>query len=689
MPPDRRPARRPRTSHRSTSSRTSRVRRCRRAPQDPEQRRDEVDVLARREVRVERELLGHVADPLAGLPAERAAGPRPGRGPRRRSGASAPVSSRIVVVLPGAGRADDAEDRAGRERSGRSRRPRVSSPNRFVARIDDDGASPSASPAIGRASAVAGRCGLGRRRCGSIAGGLRRVASAAGLSRRRRGRPDAAAPRGCGRSSRRSARATACGGSRRLQSGVPRTARSCQSTSRPAGHAAERASGGPVRWRPLARPAIVRGRPTAAMPSPMPARMRAPSPATPACATPPTRGPASPGAARGAASRYRDAGRRRPSAIARSSPGSGRWPSRRPGPTSGSARSRTATSRRAGATPAAASSTATTRRGTQRRGDDKFDRMLAFAEALPRIRRRCDADLARPRPAAREGPGGRRPAARADADPRRQRRVRAAEPVVRADDAARPPRDGRGLGRSASGSAASRAGTTRSGCATGASPRSSGAARSCPARSCSSTSTRTARSATSPPTTSTTTSARRPAATFTAKDFRTWAGTVLAYRALRALQPGDGERAARAQRRRGDPRRRPTSSATRRPSPAAATSTRPSSRRTSTAAIGAPWSRRPRSRRAAHRSDTQRRGGRGRRRCSASGWRTTPRGRRVVRRAGAAARDGRGPRHERRHGCRRPDVRGAARSPGGRHRDPVHRPVPRDRVDRVRVVGMA
>jgi DNA topoisomerase-1 len=31
----------------------------------------------------------------------------------------------------------------------------------------------------------------------------------------------------------------------------------------------------------------------------------------------------------------------------------------------------------------------------------------------------------------------------------------------------------------------------------------------------------------------------------TAKDFRTWAGTVLAYRALRALDPGDDERAAR------------------------------------------------------------------------------------------------------------------------------------------------
>ena len=32
---------------------------------------------------------------------------------------------------------------------------------------------------------------------------------------------------------------------------------------------------------------------------------------------------------------------------------------------------------------------------------------------------------------------------------------------------------------------------------------------------------------------------------FTAKDFRTWAGTVLAYRALRALQPGEGEHGAR------------------------------------------------------------------------------------------------------------------------------------------------
>ena len=35
-------------------------------------------------------------------------------------------------------------------------------------------------------------------------------------------------------------------------------------------------------------------------------------------------------------------------------------------------------------------------RWTARRGTDKFDRMVAFADALPRIRRRCDADLSRP-----------------------------------------------------------------------------------------------------------------------------------------------------------------------------------------------------------------------------------------------------------------------------------------------------
>jgi DNA topoisomerase-1 len=35
-------------------------------------------------------------------------------------------------------------------------------------------------------------------------------------------------------------------------------------------------------------------------------------------------------------------------------------------------------------------------RWTAQRGTDKFDRMLAFAAALPKIRKRCDADLAKP-----------------------------------------------------------------------------------------------------------------------------------------------------------------------------------------------------------------------------------------------------------------------------------------------------
>ena len=67
-----------------------------------------------------------------------------------------------------------------------------------------------------------------------------------------------------------------------------------------------------------------------------------------------------------------------------------------------------------------------------------------------RVRRRAAADpqARRPRPrpprrAPREGPGGGRPAPGAHPDPRRQRRVFATEPLVRPDDAPRPPRQGR------------------------------------------------------------------------------------------------------------------------------------------------------------------------------------------------------------------------------------------------------
>ena len=78
------------------------------------------------------------------------------------------------------------------------------------------------------------------------------------------------------------------------------------------------------------------------------------------------------------------------------------------------------------------------------RDEAKFGRLVEFATALPRIRRRVDRDLAPPRRPPGEGPRGSRPAAGADAHPRRQRRVFAAEPVVRSDDAPRPARQGRG-----------------------------------------------------------------------------------------------------------------------------------------------------------------------------------------------------------------------------------------------------
>ena len=90
MPPDRSELAGVRApSHSSTSSRTSRVRRRRARKNRPYRLADEVDVLASRQVRVEREGLRHVADPLAGLAAEAAPGPRRARRPRPQSGSMA------------------------------------------------------------------------------------------------------------------------------------------------------------------------------------------------------------------------------------------------------------------------------------------------------------------------------------------------------------------------------------------------------------------------------------------------------------------------------------------------------------------------------------------------------------------------------------------------------------------------
>ena len=104
------PARRPRTSHRSTQLEDLARPPPARAEQHAEQRRDEVDVLADRQVRIEGERLGHVADPLACLPPELA-----------RLLAQHAIRCRDVGVR----RAGEEPDRRGLARARRPDRPRI------------------------------------------------------------------------------------------------------------------------------------------------------------------------------------------------------------------------------------------------------------------------------------------------------------------------------------------------------------------------------------------------------------------------------------------------------------------------------------------------------------------------------------------------------------------------------------
>ena len=139
--------------------------------------------------------------------------------------------------------------------------------------------------------------------------------------------------------------------------------------------------------------------------------------------------------------------------------------------------------------------------------------MIAFGQALPRIRRRVSRDLRRP------GLPRERVLAAVvrllenDRGAGRQRGVRAGQQVVRPHDPARPPREGRQQANPVPLPRQGREGTARWRSRTPDWRASSGAARTCPARSCSRTWTRTARSDSSAPPTSTTTSARSPATT--------------------------------------------------------------------------------------------------------------------------------------------------------------------------------
>ena len=142
---------------------------------------------------------------------------------------------------------------------------------------------------------------------------------------------------------------------------------------------------------------------------------------------------------------------------------------------------------------------------------------------------------AQARPAAREGARRRGSAAREDADSHRQRGIRARQRLGRADDDARPAREDSRRGACASSSAARAASPTSSISTTPGWRGSSRPAAICPGTSCSSTSTSRATARRSAPTTSTTTCAQISGDDFTAKDFRTWAGTVLAAQALARL----------------------------------------------------------------------------------------------------------------------------------------------------------
>ena len=201
------------------------------------------------------------------------------------------------------------------------------------------------------------------------------------------------------------------------------------------------------------------------------------------------------------------------------------------------------TSRPPAATRAGASSTATTHAGATVRDEAKYGRLIDFARALPAIRRRTDRDLRR-----RGLPREKVLALvvrllEADADPRRQRGVRAGEPQLRALDDARPAR------RRCAGTTMRFTFRGKCGKEHEIDVRDrrlarivDSAARSCRARSCSSTATRTGRA----PVGRVRRRQRLPARdqrarTFTAKDFRTWAGTVAAAMALQRV-PRDRRR---------------------------------------------------------------------------------------------------------------------------------------------------
>ena len=183
------------------------------------------------------------------------------------------------------------------------------------------------------------------------------------------------------------------------------------------------------------------------------------------------------------------------------------------------------------------------------RDEVKYGRLIAFAQALPRIRARVTGRPAAPEPAARESARGRRPASREDADSRRQRGVRARQRVVRPDDDARPARDESTARPSASSSAARAASSTPSTCATARLARIVKACRDLPGYELFQYVDDDGRRQVIDSADVNEYLREISGQDFTAKDFRTWAGTVLAAKALAAIGDVQVDRRSEAEHR--------------------------------------------------------------------------------------------------------------------------------------------
>ena len=181
------------------------------------------------------------------------------------------------------------------------------------------------------------------------------------------------------------------------------------------------------------------------------------------------------------------------------------------------------------------------------RDETKYDRMIAFGQALPRIRARVERG-----PGAARACRARRCWPRSSACWRRRSSASATRSTPGTNDSfglttlRNRHVDGRGGRRCASASAARAASATRSTCSDRRLARDRPhAARTCRARSCSSTSTTTG-SATPIDSADVNEYLREIAGEeFTAKDFRTWAGTVLAAQALQEFDAFDSQAQAK------------------------------------------------------------------------------------------------------------------------------------------------